>query len=147
MQDADKIERLKEQARLSNKQKPYFSLAAAAELFSCSTRSLLRAADKNKLKLSRPFGPGGRIVIKHEDLEMFFQRGYAQEPDRSRGARLAECRKEHQRLKSEINEVREALIAAEIRENDLLFRLRKGSLGKRFKNKAVKSRKTLNVND
>ena len=73
---------------------PFISLEYAARTCTCSTRSLLRAEAQRRIRLSRPFGPGGKIYVARADLEIFFRNGYRQPPDRQRGARLAASRRQ-----------------------------------------------------
>ena len=71
---------------------PFLTLQLAAKTHSCSTRSLLRAEAGRRLRLSRPFGPGGKIYVARSDLETFFRNGYRVPPDRAKGAKLAASR-------------------------------------------------------
>lgn len=71
----------------------FVPLEQLAATLTCSTRSLLRAEARGRLRLSRPFGAGGKIFVNLVDVEKFMRAGWRVAPDHARGARLAECRK------------------------------------------------------
>lgn len=71
----------------------FVPLEKFAETLTCSTRSLLRAEARGQLRLSRPFGAGGKIYVNLVDGEKFLKAGWRIAPDHVRGARLAECRR------------------------------------------------------
>lgn len=71
----------------------FMPLDQAAKTYSCSTRSLLRANERKLLKLSRPFGSGGKIYVSTVDLTLFFSKGYRTPPDHVRGKRLTNSRR------------------------------------------------------
>ena len=76
----------------------YLTLEQAANTYSCSTRSLLRASERRLIKLTRPFGSGGKIYLASADLDLFFRNGFKTPPDFTRGERLSISRK-HTKVK------------------------------------------------
>jgi hypothetical protein len=71
----------------------FVPLEKFAETLTVSSRSLLRAEARGQLRLSRPFGAGGKIFVNLSDGEKFLKAGWRVGPDHARGERLAASRK------------------------------------------------------